>query len=700
MLGGSAATAAARPQDALRATLGTPAWAFNPHPRCADSCCPVPCPPSGISTASAWPTGPYDGPPAAYPGLTSQALPYAAVAGGFPGLRGTAGPGRRTGLSSPWGFAGAAPPGRPPAAAARDAGGGGLGADRSGLRIGAPSMPAAAWGSLGAGASAWQGAAPPAATPGGAALDPVRGPGSGFKFAQPPPRAAAALEIPGAAARVSAAGLATPRAGSRGPGRQRTTPPKDATPDSPQHNKRLRPGDQTAGRSAGEKTPAAAKGLNFGSTPAASMAQEAASPDSGGGGEPPSPLNRVLEYGPAPARTPEPAIPESAGQAQEAASPDAGGGGEPPAPLNRVLEYGPAPARTPEPAIPESAGQPCTPPRPLDRGRERESGETPSSAQAPPRKKRDVAVAPPPAARHGLSFPAASVESSHWRGYSATVSIQWRVPGHITGVEATTAAFRHYVRRFAFSGDSDLGCCVEGRRVCGGLELCFDGIRESTVVGNEADRLRKKILNCLHNVGKRSRSPRVKNCRFSVRISPIRVLHVNDVLARIDASTPSRSEFKFWSKRPPKPPDLQASQPAEPAEKTEPSDGPAREAVARALAADIVNLRSDYDTALCMNEFAQGFNTALCLLAVLQPFIMKGPAAAARVDGPGVDRADPPAASAGAAANVRPSAAAGGGGSSPSSPASAPAEMPGMPSSASESFNMPKFALQTLAVSM
>ena len=624
VLGGSAATAAARPQDAPRATLGTPAWAFNLHPRCADICCSVPCPPSGISTASVWPTGPYDGPPAAYPGLA------------------------------------AAPPGRPPAA--RDAGGGGLGADRSGLRIGAPSMPAAAWGSLGAGASAWQGAAPPAATPGGAALDPVRGPGSGFKFAQPPPRAAAALEIPGAAARVSAAGLATPRAGSRGPGRQRTTPPKDATPDSPQHNKRLRPGDQTAGRSAGEKTPAAAKGLNFGSTPAASMAQETASPD-------------------------------------------AGGGGEPPAPLNRVLEYGPAPERTPEPAIPESAGQPSTPPRPLDRGRERESGETPSSAQAPPRKKRDVAVAPPPAARHGLSFPAASVESSHWRGYSATVSIQWRVPGHITGVEATTAAFRHYVRRFAFSGDSDLGCCVEGRRVCGGLELCFDGIRESTVVGNEADRLRKKILNCLHNVGKRSRSPRVKNCRFSVRISPIRVLHVNDVLARIDASTPSRSEFKFWSKRPPKPPDLLASQPAaaaaspaEPAEKTEPSDGPAREAVARALAADIVNLRSDYDTALCMNEFAQGFNTALCLLAVLQPFIMKGPAAAARVDGPGVDRADPPAASAGAAANVRPSAAAGG--SSPSSPASAPAEMPGMPSSASESFNMPKFALQTLAVSM
>ena len=80
VLGGSAATAAARPQDAPRATLGTPAWAFNPHPRCADSCCPVQCPPARISTASTWQRGPYDGPPSAYPGLASQALPYAAVA--------------------------------------------------------------------------------------------------------------------------------------------------------------------------------------------------------------------------------------------------------------------------------------------------------------------------------------------------------------------------------------------------------------------------------------------------------------------------------------------------------------------------------------------------------------------------------------------------------------------------------------------
>ena len=32
------------PQDAPRATLGTPAWALNQHTRCADSCCPGQCP--------------------------------------------------------------------------------------------------------------------------------------------------------------------------------------------------------------------------------------------------------------------------------------------------------------------------------------------------------------------------------------------------------------------------------------------------------------------------------------------------------------------------------------------------------------------------------------------------------------------------------------------------------------------------------
>ena len=71
---------------------GTPAWTLNPHARCADSCCPVQCPPAGVSTASTWLTGPYDCPPSAYPGLATQAVPYAAVAGGLPGLRGTAGP--------------------------------------------------------------------------------------------------------------------------------------------------------------------------------------------------------------------------------------------------------------------------------------------------------------------------------------------------------------------------------------------------------------------------------------------------------------------------------------------------------------------------------------------------------------------------------------------------------------------------------
>ena len=206
----------------------------------------------------------------------------------------------------------------------------------------------------------------------------------------------------------------SPRAGYRGPGRPRTMQPKDATPKSPQHSKRLCPCDQAARRAAGEWTPVAAEGLDFGSTLAASMAQEATSPDAGGGGEPPAPLNRVLEY-----------------------------------------EF--TPARTPAPAIQVSAGPPSTPPRPLDRWRERESGETPPSAEARPRKRRGVAVASPPAARHRLSFPAASVESSQWRGYSATVTIKWRIPGNIsiTGVQATTAVFQYYVRRFALSGDSD-----------------------------------------------------------------------------------------------------------------------------------------------------------------------------------------------------------------------------------------------------
>ena len=100
-------------------------------------------------------------------------------------------------------------------------------------------------------------------------------------------------------------------------------------------------------------------------------------------------------------------------------------------------------------------------------------------------------------------------------------------------------------------------------------------------------------------------------------------------------------EFTFWCKRPPKPPDLQASQPAaaaaspaEPAEKTEPLDGPARNAVARASAADIANLRSDYDTAHCMNEYVQGFNTALYTLQLWETNGAGGGGAALDRSGP------------------------------------------------------------------
>ena len=222
VLGGSAATAATRPQDAPRATLGTLAWALSQHTRSADSCCPGQCPlADGISTASTWLTGPYDGPPSAYPGLASQALPYASVADGLPGLRGADGPGTGRLYVGPlrmvcstvstWVHAGAAPPARPPALALGQEGGGGLlvlvGADRSCLRIGAPSMPAAAWGSLGAraGAGPWLGPGmepPAAASRGGAALDQVQGLGAGFRFAQQPPRAAAAAGVGASAVRL------------------------------------------------------------------------------------------------------------------------------------------------------------------------------------------------------------------------------------------------------------------------------------------------------------------------------------------------------------------------------------------------------------------------------------------------------------------------------------------------------------------
>ena len=97
---GSAATAAASPQDAARATLAVARDAgVDLEPACSLRRQLLPCAvPSrrsfdGLDVADAASlTGPYDCPPSAYPGLATQAVPYAAVAGGLPGLRGTAGP--------------------------------------------------------------------------------------------------------------------------------------------------------------------------------------------------------------------------------------------------------------------------------------------------------------------------------------------------------------------------------------------------------------------------------------------------------------------------------------------------------------------------------------------------------------------------------------------------------------------------------
>ena len=57
----------------------------------------------------------------------------------------------------------------------------------------------------------------------------------------------------------------------------------------------------------------------------------------------------------------------------------------------------------------------------------------------------------------------------------------------------------------------------------------------------------------------------------------------------------------------------------------------APDAVAMALAADLVNLRSEYQGALGANDFANGFDKAMGLLAIVHSFL-QGPRAAAAVE--------------------------------------------------------------------
>ena len=227
-----------------------------------------------------------------------------------------------------------------------------------------------------------------------------------------------------------------------------------------------------------------AKGLDFGQPPAG-----------GAGAETPAPA-KGADVGPTPAH---PAL--------------AAGSPETPslAPLSRALDYGPAGADAGAGA-PDSEGTnpPITPPRPPVRGRERDSDGTPSSAQAPPRKRRE-GPGPPPAAKQGLSFqvpaasaaagsaaselPATGSESGKWTGYSTDVRIAWRVPGNTKGVEAAAAAVKHYIRQFAMGHDE--GSIVDIREDGYGITFKIGGIREGPG-GQAADaRIKRQIHNCL-----------------------------------------------------------------------------------------------------------------------------------------------------------------------------------------------------------
>jgi len=352
--------AGAPPASAARRSGAEPVAA---PPAAAAAAAPTPGPPpSGARTVVVVP-GPqmraaaalYDGPPAAYPGHPAPPPPPpCAAAGGRgapapPGANGAArgavaaaGLGAGRGMPPPaWGFAGiiAAQPVRP-------AGRCSLGAGRGNLGIAAAPSPAAAWG-LGDPGSAAVGAGGAAARPPATAAAPgTTSPGPGDVLREPG-RLAASLPVPpapgsraggnaglggGAAAAPTAAapgaaeggapaaagagvGPATPSRRLGVPSRQRGTPPEDVR--SPQQKRGcLGDGAARARRGDGGRSPAASKGLDFGSTPARVGAPIGG--ESGDSGPSPPPLSRVLDYSsstPGPAAAPPPAPSEVRGPA-------------------------------------------------------------------------------------------------------------------------------------------------------------------------------------------------------------------------------------------------------------------------------------------------------------------------------------------------------------------------------------------------
>ena len=240
-----------------------------------------------------------------------------------------------------WGFAGiiAAQPVRP-------AGRCSLGAGRGNLGIAAAPSPATAWG-LGDPGSAAVGAGGAAARPPATAAAPgTTGPGPGDVLREPG-RLAASLPChprrgPGPAATPASVaarrrrlqpprpaplkagrrprpragagvGPATPSRRLGVPSRQRGTPPEDVR--SPQQKRGcLGDGAARARRGDGGRSPAASKGLDFGSTPARVGAPIGG--ESGDSGPSPPPLSRVLDYSsstPGPAAAPPPAPSEVRG---------------------------------------------------------------------------------------------------------------------------------------------------------------------------------------------------------------------------------------------------------------------------------------------------------------------------------------------------------------------------------------------------
>ena len=559
-------------------------WAFNRHMggphTCADGCRhPV------TSSSGAFPD--HTGPPSFSPGVES--LPYGLLGSGIRDSNWAAAVAAATVPNPAMNVAG------PPAAAPRQAadllrrtGGGG-----SGLRHLAPAMPAIAPALPAVTVAAAtvpnpaeHAAGPPAAPRQAVDLLLRPGGGSGLHAPAMPAMIAPAMPAVTFAAATDPSPATPPRAGALGSSRQRSTPPKDpaAASESPAY-KRVRPG-------AGAETPTMAKGLDFGPTPAPAAAHPARAPVS------------IME----------------------------------PLPLRRNLDFEPAAGAGA--AGSECAQPPSTPPRPMDRRRERESDGTPSSSQGRPRKKREEpeAAAPPhPTARQGLSFPFEPPDG--WRGFCIMLSVTFRVPDNRMGVQAAIAAIRNKIVGFVDSHNG--GCVAVGQIHDRGITIKISGIKEQIGVREVEQllekQLKKKLHNCMGSVGKgpRSTSLRVQQCKFVVRISGYTAQHARQVLAQIAEPTLGSPGFKLWRSRLPKPP-----APAPPtvtgavtgpvpvsaeealANRVPIADSPAPAAVARALAVDSGNLRSQYEQTLCStSDLRSGLENALDLIAILGSYL-------------------------------------------------------------------------------